>query len=106
MFNIKKADSDTLRKKYAKAIIASERRPIFYNLAMNIANELNRRNRAILYREACRVLKLRKFNNQFQAAAYFADACLDDPNYFCDMAYYEISGFYTKNGNPVCVFFN
>ena len=97
--------NEQLREKFAKCVKVQEKTCEFLDLQQKIAKELDRRNRAILFRACVQFLKNRNFSNQFRAAAVFADAVLDDPNYFCDSASYEIGRHYTKSGNPVVVYF-
>lgn len=75
----------------------------FESLYCDLQREINIRNRGKIYKECCRVLKLRNCSNQFTAAARFADAALDDCDYFSENQTYEIGSFYTKNGCPVLV---
>ena len=103
-FNIKKATSDQLRKKISKIIRVQDRTNAFDNFLYDIDVELNRRNRAAIYREACRVLKNRG-RNQFAAAAIYADAVMNGSDYFSSDDHHEIGSFYTKSGNPVIVLF-
>lgn len=70
-----------------------------------IASELNRRNRATIYKTACKVLKNRGIN-QFKAAHKYANSVLNGNEYFCTDDHHEIDGFYTKSGNPVVVWFD
>ena len=80
---------------------------IFYNrfdsLYCDLQREIDVRNRSKIYKECCRVLKLRNCSNQFTAAARFADASINDSDYFSENQTYEIGSFYTKNGCPVLV---
>lgn len=77
----------------------------FNDQAKAMHKELNRRNRAAIYLVACRVLKNRHFENQFAAAAHYADAVLNGCNYFSTDDYHEIGSFYTKSCSPVIVDF-
>lgn len=111
-FNVKKATSDQLRTKLNKINHLENGDVKYYEIAQNfsglayeIGKELNRRNRAAIYRVACRVLKKRHFENQFAAAACYADAVLNGSDYFSTDDYHEIGSFYTKSGNPVIVDF-
>lgn len=105
MKNLSKMSSEQLRNKIAKIIRVQERTDAFDNLMYDIEIELNRRNRAAIYKVACRVLKNRHFPNQFAAAAYYADAVINGSDYFSNDDQYEIGSFYTKSGNPVIVNF-
>ena len=78
----------------------------FNGLAHDIEQELNCRNRAAIYKTACRVLKNRHFANQFAAAAHYADAVINGSDYFSSDDHHEIGSFYTKSGNPVVVYFD
>ena len=62
-------------------------------------------NRAEIFKTCVKVLKNKNFNNQFAAAAHFADAVINGSDYFSNLDSYEISGYYTKTGNPVVVAF-
>lgn len=111
-FNVKKATSDQLRAKLNKINHLENGDIKYYKIAQNfrglayeIGKELNRRNRAAIYRVACRVLKNRHFENQFAAAACYADAVLNGSDYFSTDDHHEIGSFYTKSGNPVIVDF-
>lgn len=111
-FNIKKATSEQLRTKLNKINHLENGDMKYYEIAQNfsglayeIDKELNRRNRAAIYRVACRVLKNRHFENQFAAAACYADAVLNGSDYFSTDDHHEIGSFYTKSGNPVIVDF-
>lgn len=74
-------------------------------LIYDIENELNRRNRAAIFKSACVCLR-NCGRNQFEAAATFADAVIDDdPSYFPTVDHFEIGSYYTKTKNPVTVYF-
>ena len=75
----------------------------FEDLYIKLEKEINQRNRRRIFKECCSVLKLRHIDNQFKAAAIYADAALDDCDYFSTNQTYEIGSFYTKNGCPVLV---
>lgn len=105
MKNLNKMSSEQLRDKLAKIVRVQERTDAFDNLMYDIDAELNRRNRAALYKVACRVLKNRHFSNQFAAAAHYADAVINGSDYFSSDDHHEIGSFYTKSGNPVIVDF-
>ena len=111
-FNIKKASSDRLCGKLNKINHLENGDMKYYKIAQNfsglaceIEKELDRRNRAAIYRVACRVLKNRHFGNQFTAAACYADAVINGSDYFSTDDSHEIDSFYTKSGNPVIVDF-
>lgn len=104
--NLKKMTRSQLRNKYAKCVKVQERTYAFYLLQDEIGEELNKRNRASIFQTACRVLKNRNFDNQFRVAQVYADAVLNDANYFEMDESHEISGYYTKSGNPVVVYFD
>lgn len=105
MKNLSKMSSEQLRDKLAKIVRVQERTDAFDNLMYDIDAELNRRNRAAIYKVACRVLKNRHFENQFAAAAHYADAVINGSDYFSSDDHHEIGSFYTKSGNPVIVDF-
>ena len=77
----------------------------FNNYADEVRTILNRRNRAAIFKEACRCLR-NDGENQFAAAARYADAVLDGSDYFSDDTTHEIGSFYTKSRHPVIVFFD
>lgn len=104
-FNIKKATSETLRSKLFKCIKVQERTANFYDLKDAISAELNRRNRAAIYKMACQVLKNRTFPNQFAAAAHYADDVINSSDYFDTEDNHEIKGLHTKSGHPEIVYF-
>ena len=87
--------------------IQAKHEDIFYKKFQSIYDdldqEINRRNRSKIYKECCKVLKLRNHTNQFTAAAMFADAAINDPDYFSENQTYEIGSYYTKRGCPVLV---
>ena len=68
-----------------------------------IGFEINRRNQVYIYKEACKHLRIGKYDNQFRSASRYANAVMDDCNYFTMNESHEIRGFYTKSGNPVLV---
>lgn len=105
---MKKYSDKELASLYSRLLMVfNNHENIFYkkfeSLYNDLSQEINRRNRAKIYKECCKSLKLKTFNNQFTAAATFADAVLDDPNYFPKNQSYEIGSFYTKNGCPILV---
>lgn len=111
-FNIKKATSAELRFKLNKInhlengnIKYFEIAQKFNNLAYDISAELDRRNRAAIYKAACRVLKNRYSENQFVTAARYADAVINGSDYFSSDENHEIGGFYTKSGHPEIIDF-
>ena len=99
-FDIKKATSSELRSKLNK-INHLENGDMKY---FEIAEKFNRSGAAI-YKVACRVLKNRHFENQFAAAAHYADAVINGSDYFSSDDHHEIGSYYTKSGNPVIVDF-
>lgn len=109
--NIKKASSELLRAKLNKInhlengdMKYYEIAKNFWGLAREVHNELDRRNRAAIYRVACREID-NKGENQFTAAARYADSVLNGSDYFSTDDSYEIGSFYTKSGGPVIVYF-
>ena len=75
----------------------------FEDLHWELKKEIHRRNRALIYKEAVKHLRLGKYENQFRSASKYADAVMDDSNYFAENSTWEIGSFYTKSGNPVLV---
>lgn len=74
----------------------------FESLYEYLAKEINIRNRARIYRECCYSLK-NNGRNQFTAAAQYADAVMNDCNYFTENQTHEIGSFYSKTRCPVVV---
>lgn len=112
-FNIKKATSSALRSKLEKINRLEngddkyfEIAEKFSGLAYDINKELNRRNRAAIFRAACQVLKNRYSENQFSAAANYADAVINGCEYFSNDSHHEISRYDTKDGTPFIVDFD
>lgn len=103
--NFKKFSSDQLRDKLTKCYKVQDRTGKFQDLQWNIEQELCKRARAAIFREACRCLKNRYSSNQFAAAAQYADAVLNGSDFFAVDVTHEIGCFYTKSGNPVVVYF-
>lgn len=108
MINVKKlSDTElaTLYKRLDNVFLKKEN--IFYKKFEDIhdilKDEINRRNRAKIFKVACRCLKNKVRKNQFLSAQVYADAVLDDPNYFETDSDWEIGSYYTKHGNPVLV---
>lgn len=108
MENVKKlsdVELATLYKRLENVFLKKEN--IFYkkfeDLHDILKDEINRRNRAKIFKVACQVLRNKNFSNQFSAASYYADAVLNDCNYFETDTSHEIRSFYTKHGNPVLV---
>ena len=65
-----------------------------------LGNERRKRNWSKIYRVCCRVAKNRYHRNQFSVAKDYADAILNDCNYFEDLSSWELRGYETKSGNP------
>ncbi len=111
-FNIKKATSEQLRSKLRKIIHLGNGDMKYFEIAEKlndfankIHRELDRRNRAAIYKKACQVLKNRTFPNQFAAAAHYADTVINSSDYFDTEDNHEINGLYTKSGHPEIVYF-
>lgn len=103
---MRKLSSEKLRTKLAKIYKIEEKRgPEFENLRFEIETELNKRNFAAIYHAACRHLKLKRINNQFEAASIYADAVINGYDYAPTDTSHEIRGFDTKNGVPCTVYF-
>lgn len=97
MKNLNKMSSAELRNKLAKIVRVQERTSAFDNLMHDIDAELNRRNRAAIYRVACKVLK-NDGMNQFWMASRYADDVINSSDYFSSDQSHEIGSFYTKSG--------
>ena len=79
---MRKLSSEKLRTKLAKIYKIEEKHgPEFENLRFEIETELNKRNFAAIYHAACRHLKLKRINNQFEAASIYADAVINGYDY-------------------------
>lgn len=66
--------------------------------------EINRRNRARLFKDACRFLKLRYAGGeQFMWAACYADAVIGDDNYNEMRIDWEMKPHETKQGFPILI---
>lgn len=112
MKNLKKMSSDEIRVKLYKLNHLENGDVKFYEIAQKFNNwaneahrELDRRNRATIFKVACWTLKNRHFQNQFAAAAHYADSVINSSDYFSTDTHHEISSFYTKSGSPVIVDF-
>jgi hypothetical protein len=75
----------------------------FEDLQWELKKEIDRRNRALIYKEAVKHLRLGKYENQFSRASRYVDAIMDGSDYFTESESWEIGSFYTKSGNPVLV---
>lgn len=114
MTDIRKLTSEQLRAKINKFVHLQNGDGKYYEIAENnfawyirqVEIELDRRNRAAIYRAACRVLKNRYSANQFTSAAHYADAVVNGDGYFSTDNQHEIGGYYTKSGNPYIVYFD
>ena len=108
MLNVKKlsdVELATLYKRLDNVFLKKEN--IFYkkfeDLYDILKHEINRRNRILIYHEACKHLKIGKYDNQFKCASSYADAVLNDCNYFETDSDWEMSSFHTKNGSPILI---
>lgn len=66
-------------------------------LERELRDELDRRNRAAIFKKYCKYGK-NFMGNQFWSAAVYADKVLNDQNYFSDSDHWEIRSFDSKNG--------
>ena len=96
----KMSDSElgTLYVRVEKTIAAGHY--FFEELCDKLRKEINKRNWSKIYRVCCRVAKNRYHRNQFRVAKDYADAILNDCNYFEDLRSWELRGYETKSGNP------
>ena len=104
---MKKYTDEKLATLYSRLFRVLERHEkIFYakfeSLYEDLAREIDTRNRARIYREACYSLKNRG-RNQFAAASKYADAVIGSCDYFTDNQSHEIGSYYTKSGRPIIV---
>lgn len=75
----------------------------FQKIYDDLKAEINRRNRAAIYKKCCFFLKNNN-ENQFSAAARYADAVINkDINYWPGDSFYEISQFDSKTKTPIIV---
>lgn len=72
----------------------------FEELDYKLRKEINKRNWGKIYKECCRVAKNRYHRNQFRVAKDYADAILNDCNYFENLSSWELRSCETKSGNP------
>lgn len=93
-----KFSTEQLRDKLEKCYKVQERTGKFYELETALEYEINKRNRAEIFKVACRVLENRHFTNQFAAAAHYADAVIGGSDYFSTDSSHEIGSYYTKKG--------
>ena len=70
---------------------------LFEELCDKLREEINKRNWSKIYRVCCRVAKNRYHRNQSKD---YADAILNDCNYFEDLSSWELRGYETKSGDP------
>lgn len=103
--NLKKLSSEYLREKLKKAEKVAEKTDKFYLFERRARQELTRRARAKIFVAASSVLRLRSINNQFYAAAYYADAVINGCDFFATDEQHEINARDTKNGVPYIVYF-
>ena len=104
---MKKYTDENLATLYSRLFrVLEKHEKIFYakfeGLYENLAREIDARNRARIYREACYSLKNRG-RNQFAAASKYADAVIGGSDYFTDSQSHEIGSYYSKTGCPVLV---
>lgn len=99
----KKYTLEQLKSKYLKCCIVEERTSKFSNLQYDLMAEINKRQRALIYKACCKVLKNDGLN-QFYCAKVFADSVMDKKIFASD-DFFEIGSFYTKNKIPFVVYF-
>ena len=100
----KKYTLSALRKKYLKCISVEERTGKFEKFRYDLMIEIQKRQRALIYKACCKVLK-NNFSNQFYSAKVFADVVMDKEIFASD-DFFEIGSFYTKNKKPFVVYFD
>ncbi len=103
--NLKKLSSEYLREKLKKAEKVADKTDKFYLFERRARQELTRRARAKIFVAASSVLRLRSTNNQFYAAAYYADAVVNGCDFFATDEQHEIGARDTKNGVSYIVYF-
>ena len=74
----------------------------FESLYEDLKREIDIRNYGRIYRECCYSLKNRG-RNQFRVASEYADAVMNDCDYFTDSQSHEIGSYYTKTRCPIIV---
>lgn len=104
MNNFKNYTLKQLRQKYIKCVKVEERTSKFLNLEYALEKEISKRQRALIYKTCCKVLK-NMFCNQFYSAKLFTKVVMDKEVCASD-DHYEIGSYYTKNKIPVVVYFD
>jgi hypothetical protein len=99
----KKYTLKQLKSKYLKCCIVEERTTKFSSLQYDLMVEINKRQRALIYKVCCKVLKNDGLN-QFYSAKVFTDSVMNKEIFASDDSF-EISRFYTKNKAPFVVYF-
>ena len=75
----------------------------FAELHRKLRNEIHRRNRAYVYKQAVKCLKVNKYENRFQKASNYVDEFISSCDYFTTDETHEIKSSRTKWGHPVLV---
>lgn len=99
----KKYSLKQLKSKYLKCLRVEERTTKFSSLQYDLMIEINKRQRALIYKACCKVLKNVGLN-QFYSAKVFSDSAMDKEIFASD-DHYEIDKSFTKSKNPVVVYF-
>lgn len=103
---MKEYTTEQLRDKLLKCIKVQDRTNKFEKLQIALYRELDKRNRAAIFKVACKVLN-NKSGNQFEAAARYADNIIGSFDYFSSDISHEIGSYYTKPGlGAVVVYFD
>lgn len=92
-----------LREKYLKCVKVEERTSKFLNLQYALDREISKRQRKMIYKTCCQVLK-NHGSNQFFMAKLHTDSAMKE--LWASDDHYEISSYYTKNKIPVVVYFD
>lgn len=100
---LKKYTLTQLKTKYLKCCVVEERTSRFSGLQYDLMIEINKRQRALIYKACCKVLKNDGLN-QFYSAKIFTDSVMNKEIFASDDSF-EIGSFYTKNKIPYVVYF-
>lgn len=92
-----------LRKKYLKCVKVEERTSKFLNFQYALDREIEKRQRALIYKACVKVVK-NYGQNQFFMAKMHTDSAMKEV--WASDDHYEIGSHYTKNKIPVVVYFD
>lgn len=92
-----------LRKKYIKCVKVEERTSKFLNFQYALDREIEKRQRALIYKACVKVVK-NYGQNQFFMAKLHTNSAMK--KVWASDDHYEIGSHYTKNKIPVVVYFD